>query len=180
MRSSACVTLTRYCARHVLCWPAFPPWLHRLRGGLLRFVRRLHSFPKRTDTAFTVRPDARSPRFRRDPFARDVAFDPDGASAPCMAAPHILPSTTVTASAPATFGISWLNPTPHTIAVYASPWSSPSTAQHSLPGGRYSLPAPDFHRQDRASFSWRTSVTVTHWLGTGGPHSTRLSSIFKR
>src|SRR5712692_10521645 len=143
MRSSACVTLTRYCARHVLCWPAFPPWLHRLRGGLLRFVRRLHSyydgvrllapvhlqlrlltFSYRTDTASTVRPDARSPRFRRDPFARDVAFDPDGASAPRMAAPHILPSTTVTASAPAIFGISWLNPTPHTIAVYASPWSS--------------------------------------------------------
>src|SRR5215211_5926317 len=24
MRSSACDTLTRLCARHVLCWPAFP------------------------------------------------------------------------------------------------------------------------------------------------------------
>src|SRR5947207_6216392 len=24
MRSSACDTLIRFCARHVLCWPAFP------------------------------------------------------------------------------------------------------------------------------------------------------------
>jgi len=45
---------------------------------------------------------------------------------------------------------------PHTIAVYASLWSSPSTPQHSLPGGRYPLPGPDFHRLDRASFAWRT------------------------
>jgi hypothetical protein len=28
--------------------------------------------------------------------------------------------------------------------------------QHSLPGGRYPLPEPDFHRLDRASFAWRT------------------------
>src|SRR6476620_7449349 len=43
-------------------------------------------------------------------------------------------------------------PTPHKIAVYASPWSSPSTPQHSLPGGRYPLPGPDFHRLEHASF----------------------------
>jgi len=45
---------------------------------------------------------------------------------------------------------------PHTIAVYASPQSSPSAPQHSLPGGRYPLPEPVFHRLDRASFAWRT------------------------
>jgi hypothetical protein len=28
----------------------------------------------------------------------------------------------------------------------------PSTAQHSLPGGRYTLPGPDFRRLDLASF----------------------------
>jgi len=28
--------------------------------------------------------------------------------------------------------------------------------QHSLPGGRYPLPVPDFHRLDQISFSWRT------------------------
>src|SRR3954469_6309978 len=74
-----------------------------------------------------------------------------------ITAPHMLPSAIATASAPATSRFSWLNPTPHTIAVYASPWSSPSTAQHSLPGGRYPLPGPDFHRLDRASFAWRTA-----------------------
>src|SRR5262245_34126513 len=73
-----------------------------------------------------------------------------------MTAPHILPSASTTASAPATLCTSWLDPTPQTIAVYASPWSSPSTAQHSLPGGRYSLPGPDFHRLDHASLAWRT------------------------
>jgi hypothetical protein len=68
----------------------------------------------------------------------------------------MLPSAFCTASAPAKLFLSWLNPTPHMIAVYASPWSSPSTPQHSLPGGRYPLPGPDSHRLDRASFAWRT------------------------
>ena len=45
---------------------------------------------------------------------------------------------------------------PYRIAVYASPWSSPPTPQHSLPSARYSLLGPDLHRLERASFSWRT------------------------
>ena len=102
----------------------------------------------------------RSPRFRRVPFVRDVALDPGRATVPRISAPHMLPSTILTASAPATSGISWLNPTPHTITVYASPWSSPPTTQHSLPGGRYPLPGPDFHRLDRASFAWRTKIVL--------------------
>jgi Helix-turn-helix of DDE superfamily endonuclease len=40
--------------------------------------------------------------------------------------------------------------------MYASRPPSPTTPQHSLPGGCYSLPGPDFHRLDRASFAWRT------------------------
>jgi len=64
----------------------------------------------------------------------------------------MLPSAVATASAPAISSLSWLDPTPHTITVYASPWSSPSTTQHSLPSGRYPLLGPDFHRLDRASF----------------------------
>src|SRR3974377_1339475 len=52
--------------------------------------------------------------------------------------------------------LSWLNPTPHAIAVYASQPLSPVATQHSLPSGRYSLLGPDFHRQDRTSFAWRT------------------------
>ena len=39
------------------------------------------------------RPDTRYPRFRCDPFARDVAFDPGRASAPRMTVPHMLPSS---------------------------------------------------------------------------------------
>ena len=56
--------------------------------------------------------------------------------------------------------LSWLNPTPHAIAVYASQPLSPVVTQHSLPSGRYSLLGPDFHRLDRTSFAWRThSIT---------------------
>src|SRR6516164_10244281 len=52
--------------------------------------------------------------------------------------------------------LSWLNPTPHAIAVYASQPLSPLATQHSLPSGRYSLLGPDLHRLDRTSFAWRT------------------------
>src|SRR6266576_6867812 len=37
------------------------------------------------------------------------------------------------------YDLSWLNPTPHAIAVYASQPLSPVATQHSLPSGRYSL-----------------------------------------
>src|SRR6476659_3187014 len=52
--------------------------------------------------------------------------------------------------------LSWLNPTPHAIAVYASQPLSPVATQHSLPSGRYPLLGPDLHRLDRTSFAWRT------------------------
>jgi hypothetical protein len=32
----------------------------------------------------------------------------------------------------------------------------PTNTQYSLPGARYGLPGPVFHRQDHASFAWRT------------------------
>src|SRR5262245_385577 len=48
--------------------------------------------------------------------------------------------------------LSWLDPTPHAIAVYASRPLSPRATQHSLPRGRYSLLGPDLHRLDRTSF----------------------------
>src|ERR1700758_740172 len=47
--------------------------------------------------------------------------------------------------------LSWLNPTPRAIAVYASRPLSPAATQHSLPSGRYSLLGPDLHRLDRTS-----------------------------
>ena len=88
---------------------------------------------------------------------RDVVFDPGRASAPRIAVPHMLPSTLLTVSASAISWFSRLNSTPHTITVYASQPPSPPTKQHSLPGARYGLPTPVFHRLDRASFAWRTS-----------------------
>jgi uncharacterized membrane protein YeiH len=60
---------------------------------------------------------------------------PGGATASRVAIPHILPSTVPSVSASATFFLSWLNPPPHPITVYASHPPSPTTAQHSLPGG---------------------------------------------
>src|SRR4051794_37770148 len=77
----------------------------------------------------------RSLRFRRIPFRRDVVFDPGGATAPRITVPHMLPSTLMTGSASATLWISGPNPTPQRIAVYASQLPSPTTTQHSLPGG---------------------------------------------
>src|SRR5438874_5806737 len=74
-------------------------------------------------------------RFRRVPFGRDVAFDPGGATASRIAMPHMLPSTVPSVSASAKLLLSWLNPPPHPITVYASHPPSPTTAQHSLPGG---------------------------------------------
>src|SRR5262245_31287985 len=56
--------------------------------------------------------------------------------------------------------LSWLNPTPHAIAVYASRPLSPVATQHSLPSGRYPLLGPDFHRLDR------TSLRLAHSLST--------------
>src|SRR6202011_2742800 len=120
-----------------------------------------------TGIAVATAGGVRSPRFRRDPFIRDVASDPGRATVPRVTAPHMLPSAIATASAPAISRISWLNPTPHTITVYASPWSSPSTTHHSLPGGCYPFPGPDFPRLNRASFAWRTvNASKTLWSGS--------------
>src|SRR5512133_2977243 len=70
--------------------------------------------------------------------------------------------------------LSWLNPTPHAIAVYASQPLSPVATQHSLPSGRCSLLGPDFHRLDRTSFAWRThsitsSARTINAIGTWSP-----------
>ena len=97
----------------------------------LRFL----TFPMRTSRLCSLWPDMRPLRFRRAPFGRDVAFDPGGATASRIAMPHMLPSTVPSVSASATFFLSWLNPPPHPITVYASHPPSPTTAQHSLPGG---------------------------------------------
>ncbi len=129
---------------------------------LLRLVHhrlRLLAFPMRAGRRPAGWPNRRSPRFRRNPFLRDVVFDHGRATAPRMPVPHVLPSTLLTVSASANFELSRLNSTPHRIAVYASCPSSPTTTQHSLSGARYGLPVPVFHRLDRASFPGAQAIT---------------------
>ena len=105
------------------------------------------------DGRASVLSDTRPPRFRQVPFVRDEVFDPDRATAPRMTVPHMLPSAGWTASASVALSLSWLNSSPRTIAVYASwPPSPTELTQHSLPGGCYPLPGPDFHRLEPASF----------------------------
>src|SRR6266568_4401550 len=132
---------------------------------------RLLTFPMRTlGGNVPIGSNVRSPRFRRDPSVRDVVFDHGRASAPRITGPHMLPSTLLTVSASAISWFSRLNSTPHTITVYASQPPSPATTQHSLPGARYVLHGPDFHRQDHASFAWRTSnpcfLFVARWIAS--------------
>src|ERR1700759_1390041 len=75
------------------------------------------------------------PRFRHDPFAREMALDPGGALAPRDSG-----TTHFAFGADDGLGlhnvvISWLNPIPHAITVYASDPALPRRPQHSLPGG---------------------------------------------
>src|SRR4051812_21719285 len=71
--------------------------------------------------------------------------------------------------------LSWLNPTPHAIAVYASQPLSPVATQHSLPSGRYSLLGPDFHRLDRTSL--RLAVAVGTRVASRPPHRSVLAAF---
>lgn len=96
-----------------------PPSLHSLRRRfVVGFVRgftgttqpsdssrlpqqlRLLDFLSWPGIAAATAGGMRSPRFRRDPFIRDVASDPGRATVPCVTAPHMLPSAVATASAP--------------------------------------------------------------------------------
>ena len=154
-------------------------WLRPLLRRSSGFVRRFHSyyhgarllvsvhlrlrlltFPKRTGAAQPARPDTRSPisHCSREGGGSDtILLYVMGSSTTAerrrhrIAAPHMLPSAPSTASASASFRLSRLYNPPHTIAVYASPQPSPADMQHSLTGARYGLPAPVFHRLDRAS-----------------------------
>src|SRR3954469_4448855 len=77
------------------------------RGGFA-----LLSFPPRPAAAWAAAGGRRSPRFRRDPFVRELVSDPGRATVPRITAPLMLPSALWTASAPALQLISWLNTDP--------------------------------------------------------------------
>src|SRR3954453_10669445 len=91
-------------ASSVVCSRPTPP---AFRGGFA-----LLSFPPRPEAATATSGDKRSPRFRRDPFVRELVSDPGRATAPRITAPLLLPSALWTASAPALKLISWLNTDP--------------------------------------------------------------------
>ena len=163
MRSSACDTLSRFCARRALCWPAFPsaPALGSTGSAADRsalFARFLATtagsdfsrpfvigFGSATSRCGPGRPyglwsGMRPPRFRRCLFARDGVFDLGGATASRIARPHMLPSTLLNASAPTILWLSRLNSLPHAIVVYASQPPSPTTTPHSLPAPATAYP----------------------------------------
>src|SRR6476620_361473 len=73
------------------------------------------------------------------------------------------------------YDLSWLNPTPRAIAVYASQPLSPVATQHSLPSGRYSLLGPDFHRLDRTSFVLAHFAVGTRVTSRPPPRSVRAA-----
>jgi hypothetical protein len=152
-RSNAWVTRSRFCARCVFRWPAFPsaPVLrstHSADGRPSLFagftattagsdfscpcIAGYGSSPSRRGPGghLSVGSATRSPRFRRVPFARDGVFDHVRASAPRITVPHMLPSAGWTASAPVRLTISRLNSPPHTIAVYASWPPSPAVSRN--------------------------------------------------
>src|SRR5262245_37012285 len=79
--------------------------------------------------------DVGSPSFRRDPFARDVLFDPGGTTMPRITALHMLRSTMTTVSAPAvsSFRGSITHPTQPLCTLRVRRYRR--LTQHSLPGG---------------------------------------------
>src|SRR5437899_7398074 len=180
MQASACATRSRYCARCVLCWPAFPlASALRSTGSaadrsalFVGFTATMASpdfscpciigygsSPSRCGPSASAGDgqtrDTRYPKFRRDPCARDVALDPGGTTMPRITALHMLRSTMKTVSAPASS--SFRGSLPH-------PMHPPCTlrvrrhrrlTQHSLPGGLLGLTWAGLAPADRASFAWR-------------------------
>jgi hypothetical protein len=152
--------------------PDRPPSLHTLRRRLLvGFVRgflgimqpsdsspvprqlRLLDFLSRPGIAHATAGQTRSPRFRRDPFERDVAFDPGRASAPRIAAPHILPSARVNASAPA-------------VSVFRGSIPHPTQLLCTLRRGRHLPRRNTRYQADATPYLGRT---YTGWIAPASP-----------
>src|SRR5262245_59029733 len=175
MRASTCDTVSRLCVRPVCCWFAFPlvPALGSTGSGSLRLVRQLRSYycwvrlpafvhhrlsvlPSRCGPdAELLWPNAGSPKFRRDPFARDLLFDPGRRAWPRLAALSMLRSTLCTVSAPATYPlrVSITHPTQPLCTLRGR--RRRRLTQHSLPGCLLSITWVGLSPTDRASFAWR-------------------------
>src|SRR5206468_7695478 len=121
---------------------------------------RLLAFPMRTIDLIGRWSDAGPPRFRRDPFARDVVFDPGRTTGPCIAALLMLRSTMETVSAPAICPFRGSIHTPRNSCVRFVAGVTAGSRNTRFQAARYALPALDFH-QPIAPASWRTSTRAT-------------------
>jgi hypothetical protein len=104
------------------------------RGGFA-----LLRFPPRPGTAGAAAGNRRSPRFRRDPFVRELVSDPGRAAAPRITAPLMLPSALWTTSAPALSSFRGSIQTPHDCCVRFAVVVTFHDATLAT-GGRYPLP----------------------------------------
>ena len=103
---------------------------------------------------------------------RHFFWCPGRATVPRITAPHTLPSAVATASAPAISRISWLNPTPQTITVYASPvvvtfHDATLVTGQALPLSRTGL-SPAGPRQLRLAHRYAFTVRDSHPLLLAG------------
>src|SRR5215471_7384401 len=128
------------------CWVRLPAFVHH----------RLSVLPSRCGPeAELLWPNAGSPKFRRDPFARDLLFDPGRRAWPRLAALSMLRSTLGTVSAPATYPLrgSITHPTQPLCTLRGR--RRRRLTQHSLPGCLLSITWVGLSPTDRASFAWR-------------------------
>src|SRR5712671_2156852 len=182
MHASTCGTVSRLCVRPCVAglhspWsqPLAPPAPRRIAPPcspasqllLLGPTSRVRSssaigFPSRCGPeAGLPWPNAGSPKFRRDPFARDLLFDPGRRAWPRLAALSVLRSTLCTVSAPATYPLrgSITHPTQPLCTLRGR--RRRRLTQHSLPGCLLGITWIGLSPTDRASFAWR--------LRRGGP-----------
>src|SRR4249919_2640167 len=123
---------------------------------------RLPDADRRTrERTLNRRPDVGYPRFRRNPFARDVLLDPDGMTVPRITALHMLRSTMTTVSAPAnsSFRGSITHPTQPLCTLRVRRYRR--LTQHSLPGGLLGLTWAGLAPADRASFAGAFFHSIT-------------------
>src|SRR5258705_4662096 len=126
---------------------------------------RLPDADRRTrERTLNRRPDVGYPRFRRNPFARDVLLDPGGMTVPRITALHMLRSTITTVSAPAnsSFRGSITHPTQPLCTLRVRRYRR--LTQHSLPGDLLGLTWAGLAPADRASFARRLPL-LNHLVG---------------
>src|SRR6202011_2620012 len=141
---------------------------------------RLPDADRRTrERTLNRRPDVGYPRFRRNPFARDVLLDPGGMTVPRITALHMLRSTITTVSAPAnsSFHGSITHPTQPLCTLRVRRYRR--LTQHSLPGDLLGLTWAGLAPADRASFAWRLP-SFDHLVGAASRVGVRVRRAIDR